>query len=79
MPTSDECKNTSDELYGYIAKLLADQPFFKNLVGGLKAGNVEISMFRKLVNKKNRGGMDRRDRSVYSASRQRYPPSVAVY
>ena len=52
MPTSDECKNTSDELYGYIAKLLADQPFFKNLVGGLKAGNVEISMFRKLVNKK---------------------------
>ncbi len=52
MPTSDECKNTSDELYGYIAKLLSDQPFFKNLVGGLKAGNVEISMFRKLVNKK---------------------------
>lgn len=52
MPTSDECKNTSDELYGYIARLLADQPFFKNLVGGLKAGNVEISMFRKLVNKK---------------------------
>ena len=39
MPTSDECKNTSDELYGYIAKLLADQPFFKNLVGGLKAGS----------------------------------------
>ncbi len=52
MPTSDECKNTSDELYGYIAKLLADQPFFKNLVGGLKAGNIEVSMFRKLVNKK---------------------------
>ena len=43
---------TSDELYGYIAKLLADQPFFKNLVGGLKAGNIEVSMFRKLVNKK---------------------------
>ena len=42
MPTSDECKNTSDELYGYIAKLLADQPFFKNLVGGLKAGNIEV-------------------------------------
>lgn len=52
MPTSDECKNTSDELYGYIAKLLADQPFFKNLVGGLKAGNIEVSLFRKLVNKK---------------------------
>ncbi len=52
MPTSDECKTTSDEFYGYIAGLLSEQPFFKNLVGGLKAGNIEISLFRKLVNKK---------------------------
>lgn len=52
MPNSVECKNTSDGLYGYIAGLLEDQPFFRDLVGWLKAGNIEISMFRRLVNKK---------------------------